>query len=156
GQTVGGRLYRTGDLARYRGDGEMEFLGRQDQQVKIRGYRVELGEIEAALERHPSICQAVVVVREEQTEHKRLVGYVACGDAAVSISEVRGFLEAKLPEYMIPSLLVMLPALPMTPNGKVDRKALPEPDSTRPELAETYQEPQGAVEERLAGIWKQV
>lgn len=148
------RLYRTGDLARYRSDGSIEFLGRIDNQVKIRGFRIELGEIEAVLAQHPSIQHAVVLAREDTPGDKRLVAYlVASTDSAASASELRHFLQQKLPEYMVPSAFMFLDSLPLTPNGKLDRKALPVPDQTRPELAETYTAPRTPVEKLLAQIW---
>ncbi len=121
----GSRLYRTGDLARRRPDGVLEYLGRLDHQVKVRGFRVELGEIEAALTRHPSVHEAVVVAREDGDRGQRLVAYVI--PAAVPSAELRSFLRGMLPEYMVPSAFVGLERLPLSPNGKVDRRALPDP-----------------------------
>ena len=124
----GARLYKTGDLARYRPDGVIEFLGRIDHQVKIRGVRIELGEIEAVLNQHPAVQETVAVVREDRPGDKRLVAYVVPNSEQAFVpSELRRFLKAKLPDYMVPSSFVMLDALPLTPNGKVDRKALPAP-----------------------------
>ncbi|MCU0519000.1 MAG: condensation domain-containing protein, partial [Oscillatoria sp. Prado101] len=122
------RLYRTGDLARYLPDGNIEFLGRIDSQVKIRGFRIELGEIEAALNQHPNVKQAAVIVREDHPGNKVLVGYFVPQTETPSGSELRSFIQPKLPEYMVPAAFVMLDALPLTPNGKVDRRALPAPD----------------------------
>jgi amino acid adenylation domain-containing protein len=155
--TSGARLYRTGDLARYRPDGNIEFLGRLDHQVKLRGFRVELGEIEAVFTQHPAVREVVVVVREDTPGDKRLVAYVVSAQAQFpTISELRSFLQGKLPEYMVPALFVFLKALPLTPNGKVDRRALPRPDSTRPELETGYVTPQTPIEETVAGIWAEV
>nr|WP_276604317.1 amino acid adenylation domain-containing protein [Nannocystis pusilla] len=147
----GARMYRTGDLARFRDDGAIEFLGRIDHQVKIRGFRIELGEIEAALAAHPSVRDCVVVAREDATGDKRLVAYVV-GDVAVS--ELRGSLAASLPDYMVPSAFVFLDALPLSPNGKVDRKALPAPETTR--AADTYVAPRTDLERALVAIWEEL
>ena len=125
----GDRLYKTGDLARYLPDGNIEFLGRTDHQVKIRGYRIELTQIEAVLKQYPNVQEAVVIVREEQTGSKRLVGYVVPKQkSALTSDELRNFLKQKLPEYTIPHAFAMLDALPLTPNGKVDRQNLPAPE----------------------------
>jgi amino acid adenylation domain-containing protein len=143
---AGSRLYRTGDLARWRPDGAIEYLGRIDFQVKIRGLRIELGEIEAALASHPAVRDAVVVAKDA-----RLVAYVV-GEADASI--LRGHLAPSLPEYMIPSAFVFLDAMPLSPNGKVDRKALPEPGAVI--VAETERvEPRTALERFLAGLWSE-
>jgi amino acid adenylation domain-containing protein len=177
---VGGRLYKTGDLARYRADGNLEFLGRLDQQVKLRGFRIELGEIEAVVAQHPAVSETIVVVREDAPGDKRLVAYVVptndertfgsaqgrrttndeLADSAPLVvghwslvGELRAFLKAKLPEYMIPSAFVMLEAIPLTPNGKVDRKALPAPDSSRRDLDTAYIAPRTPSEALLAEIW---
>ncbi|MDT5270421.1 MAG: hypothetical protein QOH49_2607, partial [Acidobacteriota bacterium] len=152
---AGARLYRTGDLARYLPDGQLEFLSRVDNQVKIRGFRVELGEIEAALGRYPSMLHAVVLAREESAGDKRLVAYVVTeGGQVVTADELRGFLKELLPEYMVPSAFVRLEALPLTPNGKVDRKALPEPDRSAVDVEAAA--PGNPVKEILAGIWAQI
>lgn len=153
----GARLYKTGDLARYRTDGSLEFLGRLDHQVNIQGYRIELGEIEAALVEHPGVDKSVVMAREDDSSEKRLVAYVvANGQPAPSASELRGWLKEKLPEYMLPSAFVLLEALPLTLNGKVNRKALPDPDHTRSELEGAYMAPRTPQEETLARIWAEV
>jgi amino acid adenylation domain-containing protein len=153
----GARLYRTGDLGRYRADGNLEFIGRIDHQVKIRGYRIELGEVEAALGQHPGVREAVVMAREDEPGAKRLVGYVVGSDGvAPTVSELRGYLKEKLPEYMVPAAFVYLESLPLTPNGKVDRRALPVPEGGRPDLAQEYVAPRTPTEEVLAGIWAEV
>jgi amino acid adenylation domain-containing protein len=170
----GARLYKTGDLARYLLDGNIEFLGRLDHQVKVRGFRIELGEIEAVLAQHPGVRETVVLAREDATEEhhadqnqkskienlksdKRLVAYVVPKqEPAPTINGLRSFLKEKLPEYMIPSAFVFLDTIPLTPNGKMDRKALPAPDQNRPEPEENYVAPRTPVEELLAEIWAEV
>ncbi len=153
----GARLYKTGDLARYRPDGTLEFLGRMDHQVKVRGFRIELGEIEAVLEGHPAVRRVVALAREDTPGAKRLVAYVVPEREEVpSVGEMRGFLKEKLPEYMVPSAFVMLETLPMTPNGKIDRRALPAPDQSRPDLEAVYVAPRTHPEELLADIWAEV
>lgn len=150
------RLYRTGDLARHLPGGDIEYLGRLDHQVKIRGYRVELGEIEAVVSRHPAVREAVVLARDAGGEQS-LVAYLAChGQTNPTVTELRAFMQSLLPDYMVPSSYVFLDSMPLTTNGKVDRKALPEPDTIRPNLEETFVAPTGAVESALAEIWAQV
>jgi amino acid adenylation domain-containing protein/non-ribosomal peptide synthase protein (TIGR01720 family) len=150
----GSRLYRTGDLVRHLDDGTIEFLGRIDHQVKIRGFRIELGEIEAALRAHPEVREAVVLAREDTPGEKRLVAYVV-GDPALTPSDLRGFLAARLPDYMVPFACVRLEALPLTRNGKVDRRALPAPEASRPP-GRTRVAPRTATEEILERIWMKV
>ncbi|MGA9381124.1 MAG: amino acid adenylation domain-containing protein, partial [Phormidium sp.] len=150
------RLYKTGDLARYLPDGNIEYLGRIDNQVKIRGFRIELGEIEAVLSQHPQIQTSVVIARVDNPGEKRLVAYlVSDSEITLTTNELREYLKAKLPEYMIPSAFVFLEALPLTPNGKVDRRALPKPES-RSGIENSLVLPRTPVEETLATIWKQV
>lgn len=151
-QLPGARLYRTGDLVRYLPDGSLDYVGRKDLQVKIRGWRVELKEIEAALEDHESVKEAVVVVREE-----RLVGYVvgAAGNRP-NTDQLREHARLKLPEQMVPALLVVLEVLPRTPNGKVDRLHLPAPAPLHPELATSFVPPQTEMEKTIAAIWRKV
>jgi amino acid adenylation domain-containing protein/non-ribosomal peptide synthase protein (TIGR01720 family) len=153
---AGRRMYRTGDLVRWLPDGMLEFLGRADQQVKIRGFRIELGEIEAALAQHPQVAQGVVDVQDHGVG-RRLVAYVVprLGEAPVA-AEVRGFLRARLPDYMVPAAVVNLAVMPLTANGKVDRRALPAPDSSRLSTDQTYVAPQTDKEKVLAGIWADV
>jgi amino acid adenylation domain-containing protein len=151
------RLYKTGDLARYLPDGNIEFLGRNDHQVKIRGFRIELGEIEAVLEQHAAVRDAVVLAREDVSGDKRLVGYIVPNqEPTPTPHDLRSYLKEKLPEYMVPSAFVFLESLLLTPNGKVDRRALPAPDENRPELKEAFVKPRTPVEELLAGIWAEV
>jgi len=149
------RLYRTGDRARYLPDGNLEFLGRTDDQVKVRGFRVELGEVEAALVRHPDIRGAVVTAREDESGAKRLVAYMVSGrQPPLAVQELRGFLLQELPYQEVPSAFVWLDALPLTPNGKVDRNALPAPDDTRDGLGAGFVEPRDTWEWQLATIWE--
>jgi amino acid adenylation domain-containing protein/non-ribosomal peptide synthase protein (TIGR01720 family) len=157
GARAGARLYRTGDSGRHRSDGNVEYLGRLDQQVKLRGYRIELGEIEASLAEHPSVREAVVVVREDQGE-KRLVAYLvaergAGGAPELDAARAREHLKERLPEYMIPTAFVTLDRLPLTPNGKVDRRALPAPDTHNSGLERSYAAPRTEAETLLAGLW---
>ncbi|HET7233974.1 MAG TPA: amino acid adenylation domain-containing protein, partial [Longimicrobium sp.] len=144
----GERLYRTGDLGRYRADGSIEYLGRRDEQVKIRGFRIELGEIEAVLRRHPGVRECAVLAREDAPGQRRLVAYVV-GQA--DGGELRAALRRALPEYMVPAAIVALDALPLTPGGKLDRRALPAPDLAL--AGERYVAPRTVVEELLAEIW---
>ncbi|ARO86883.1 non-ribosomal peptide synthetase [Nitrosospira lacus] len=149
---AGARVYRTGDWVRYLPDANLEFLGRRDQQVKVRGFRVELGEVEAALRGYPGVREAVATVREDTPGDKRLAAYVVA-DKAPSASEWRSFLQARLPDYMVPSAFVALPALPLTANGKIDRAALPVPAMAREAEAAV---PRTEDEQRLAEIFAQV
>jgi amino acid adenylation domain-containing protein/non-ribosomal peptide synthase protein (TIGR01720 family) len=150
----GARLYKTGDLARHLPDGTVEFLGRIDHQVKVRGFRIELGEIESVLGKHPGLAQAVVLAREDTPGSKRLVAYLVprSPEAAPKTAELRDFLKAHLPEYMVPALFVTLKEMPLTPNGKVDRRALPAPDQERAS-ERPYVAPGSPVEEALAALW---
>ncbi|OKH16273.1 hypothetical protein NIES592_01045 [Fischerella major NIES-592] len=176
------RLYQTGDLGRYLPNGELEYLGRIDEQVKVRGFRIELGEIEAVLHQHPAIEEAVVLMREtesvgdiqpdagvtelrqfikqnksENFSDRQLVAYcVSSQQPAPTITELRRWLKNQLPEYMIPTAFIMLDSLPLTPSGKVDKRALPNPDRIRPELDTAYIAPTTSAEKALAQIWTQV
>ncbi|MDX6694352.1 MAG: hypothetical protein QOF02_1955, partial [Blastocatellia bacterium] len=153
----GRRLYRTGDVVRYRADGELEYVGRADQQVKVRGFRIELGEIETVLLAHPVIHEAVVVVRADREGEARLIAYVvAKEDEAVALGELRDYLKEKLPDYMIPSAFVLLDELPLTTNGKVNRRALPEPPKGDTMGQDDYVAPRTELEEMVAGIWSEV
>lgn len=153
----GARIYRTGDLARWLPDGTIGFLGRVDHQVKIRGFRIELGEIETALGAHTQVKQAVVVAREEGAGEKRLVAYLVPDPAQPPTAlELRAFLKESLPDYMIPTAFVALEAMPLTPNGKVDRKALPAPEAGALVSGEAYVAPRGPIEAALARIWAEV
>jgi amino acid adenylation domain-containing protein len=153
----GARLYKTGDLARYLPDGNIEFLGRVDHQVKIRGFRIEPGEIEAVLRNHPSVRETIVMVRQETSGDKQLVAYIVSQqEPPPTAGHLRGFLKEKLPDYMIPSVFVPLDALPLMPNGKVDRGALPEPDRTRSEPGRAFVAPRNALEVQLSSLWEEV
>jgi hypothetical protein len=149
-----GRLYRSGDLARYLPDGSLEFLGRRDFQVKIRGFRIELNEIEAALRQYPQVRECVVLLREDVPDEKRLVAYlIPAAGPSINPSDLREFLAGKLPYYMAPSAFVFLEAFPLTPNGKLDRKALPPPGDLRPQLAGECVPPGTELEKTVAAIW---
>ncbi|MGH3995302.1 MAG: AMP-binding protein, partial [Pseudonocardiaceae bacterium] len=152
----GSRMYRTGDVVRRNIDGELEYQGRADHQVKIRGFRIELGEVEAAVLRHDDVAEAVAIVREEDSGHKRLVAYlVPAPGATASPAEVRELVNQALPDYMVPSTFVVLEQLPLNPSGKLDRRALPAPD--RGATARSgYVAPSTDVERALAEIWADV
>jgi amino acid adenylation domain-containing protein len=158
----GARLYRTGDVARFLHNGEIECLGRADYQVKVRGFRIELGEIEAALRGHDRVREAVAVVLDEGAGQRALVAYVVPrademdGAPALDGAELRGYLQERLPGYMTPSVIVTLERLPLTRNGKVDRKALPAPDQRRRRTAAEFVAPRNAVEQLMADIWAEV
>ena len=151
------RLYKTGDLTRYLPNGNIQFLGRIDHQVKIRGFRIELGEIETVLRQHPGINETVVLAREDAPGDKRVVAYfVPARDAAPTTTELRAFMREKLPEYMLPSVFVTLASMPLTPNGKVDRRALPAPDQATLAPTGEFAAPTDEVEARLAQIWESI
>ena len=154
---LGERLYKTGDLARYRCDGTLEFLGRIDNQVKLRGFRIELGEIEAALLEHQEVQESVVVVQEDVPGNQRLVAYIVLNaELSTSVSELSQFLKQKLPKYMVPSAYLLLDALPLTSNGKIDRRSLPVIEEFRPELEVAYVPPTTEVEQTIAAVWQEV
>ncbi|HEU5383700.1 MAG TPA: amino acid adenylation domain-containing protein [Ktedonobacteraceae bacterium] len=151
------RLYRTGDVVRYRPDGTLEFVGRSDHQVKMRGFRIELGEIDASLLQAPGVGKAVTIVREDQPGDKRLVAYlIPAADHALNLAEVRGYLKTFLPDYMVPGAFVVLDTFPLTPNGKLDRRALPLPATTRSTAEEQFVAPRNEQEQRMAAIWSEV
>jgi acyl-coenzyme A synthetase/AMP-(fatty) acid ligase/acyl carrier protein len=148
------RIYLTGDLGRMHPDGCLEYMGRKDFQVKVRGYRIEAAEIEKALLQLPAIREAVVVAAEDKSGDRRLIAYLVLNSyPAASVSELRSFLKNSLPTYMVPSAFVFLDALPLAPNGKVDRRALPDPGQSRPELDMSLVLPRTPVEQELAKIW---
>ncbi|MBR8664605.1 bacitracin non-ribosomal peptide synthetase BacC [Bacillus paralicheniformis] len=150
----GERLYKTGDLAKWLPDGNIEFIGRIDHQVKIRGFRIELGEIESRLEMHEDINETIVTVREDGENRPYICAYITA-KREISLDELKGFLGEKLPDYMIPAYFVNMDKLPLTKNGKVDRKALPEPDRTMGAESE-YEAPRNETEEKLAAIWRDI
>ncbi|WP_448269199.1 amino acid adenylation domain-containing protein [Nostoc sp. DSM 114159] len=151
------RLYKTGDLARYLLDGNLEYLGRIDRQVKIRGFRIELGEIENALLKHPAVQKIVVLAREDKPRVQQLVAYIVLlPDETLTTSELRSYLKELLPEYMVPGVFIFLDTLPLLPNGKVNRRALPVPEDLRPTLTTTYEVPQSEMEQQIAQLWQEV
>jgi amino acid adenylation domain-containing protein len=153
----GSRLYRTGDLALQHVDGNLEFIGRLDSQVKVRGYRIELGDIEAALMMHPAVRYAIVIVREDEGGEKMLVAYlVGDREEVPTVTHLRGYLKEKLPEYMIPTAFIVLDALPLTTHNKIDYRALPAPDSSRPNLEEAFVAPRTPTEQVLVDIWSEI
>ncbi len=153
----GSRLYKTGDLARYLPDGKIEYLGRIDNQVKVRGFRIEVGEIEVILAQHPDLRQTAVIVREDQPGDKRLVAYVCPNQGQIPTSgQLRRFLSEKLPDYMVPGTFIILEAFPLTPSGKVDRKALPIPDASSLIRETSFVAPRDSVELQLAQIWSEI
>ncbi|EKV03256.1 amino acid adenylation enzyme/thioester reductase family protein [Leptolyngbya sp. PCC 7375] len=151
----GSRLYKTGDLARYLPDGHIEFIGRIDNQVKIRGFRIELGEIEAALTQHPEVRSAIVIAREDSLGEKRLVSYIVTQEELTGV-DLRSFLKSKLPNYMVPSAFVFLEAIPLTPNSKIDRRALPTPDADDISDRSGFIPPRNSAELQLSQIWSEV
>ena len=157
-KTQNSKLYKTGDLARWQPDGNIEFLGRSDFQVKFRGYRIELGEIEAAISNHPAVRETVVVLKNpHQVNEGKLVAYIVKNASkSLTISELRDFISVGLPDYMLPSHFVFLDKIPLTTNGKIDRKALPYPATDRPELAQAYEAPQGDLEKHIAVQWEEL
>jgi acyl-coenzyme A synthetase/AMP-(fatty) acid ligase len=154
GTEADSRLYRTGDLVRYRPTGEIEFVGRADNQVKIRGFRIELGEIESQLSNHPAIRDNVVILREDRPGDQRLAAYFVYDEEEyATVSELRKYLRATIPEYMIPQHFVELDSIPQTPNGKVDRKSLPSPLKVRTSVAEG-EAPRTEIEKLVGEIWR--
>ncbi len=153
----GARLYKTGDMARYRPDGDLEYLGRLDHQVQIRGFRIELGEIEAVLTQHPAVRYALVVVQEEAPGDTRLIAYIVPAQGeTLTTSALQAFTRTQLPAYMVPATFVFLDDLPLTPSGKIDRRALPEPEAVRPALDTVFVAPRNTAEERLTDLWAEL
>jgi amino acid adenylation domain-containing protein len=154
---AGDRMYRTGDVARHRPSGELEYLHRLDHQVKIRGFRIELGEIESLLNEHPGVRESIVMVRGYRRDDRQLVAYlVPAYEPAPKVNEIRAYLREKLPEYMVPPWVFMLDQMPRTPNGKIDRNALPVPEGLRPEMEVVYAPAQTEKERAIAAICQQV
>ncbi len=162
---AGTRLYKTGDLARFivkEGEkqlpgGSLDFLGRIDHQVKIRGFRIELEEIEAVLREHPSIGEALVIAHGSASDEKQLVAYIVAKQQPMpTISELRNFLKAKLPDYMIPGIFMPLNTMPLNSHGKIERRALPEPYVTMDASDATFVAPRTSIEEKLAGVWREM
>jgi acyl carrier protein len=149
---AGGRMYRTGDRGRHRSDGTIEYVGRIDSQLKIRGFRVELGEVESALAAHPDVAKAVAVSRCDSAANPQIVGYVVPKNGARP-TDVLDVVRQWLPAYMVPAAIVVLEAFPLTPSGKVDRRALPAPEPPRPDVADR---PRTAIEAALAQLWTQL
>ena len=158
----GARLFKTGDIGRYLPDGNIEYHGRRDHQVKVRGYRIELGEIETALKGCSAVQDAVVMLRQSTPENKHLVGYVvpnshpAESHNGLVVTELKSFLKKMLPDYMVPAHFMFLEQLPLTPSGKIDRRALPQLDGARPDLEEAHVAPRDDLERRLANIWERL
>ncbi len=155
-QRPNAKLYRTGDLAHFDEEGDVEFVGRIDHQVKLRGFRIELGEIETLLAKHPNVGNNVVIVREDVPGDKRLVAYVIAKDEVPTPGDLRTHLRSQLPDYMVPSAFVFMEEFPLTPNEKIDRKALPVPEQNRPELNRSFVAPRDEVEQQLVKIWENV
>lgn len=151
----GTRLYRTGDLASYQPDGQLEYKGRTDNQIKLHGFRIELSEIEAVLRQHPAVSQVVASLRNE-TNITRIVAYIVPTSPSPSVESLRTFLQERLPAYMLPSAFLLLDAMPLTPNNKIDRRALPEPDAQRPQLSTSYLMPTTGLESQVAAIWQRI
>jgi acyl-coenzyme A synthetase/AMP-(fatty) acid ligase/acyl carrier protein len=155
--TPGARLYQTGDLARRLPDGTLAFVGRADQQVKIRGFRIELGEIEEILQQHPAVQRSAVVLRKERPDTSRLVGYITPNPGCTpDPHELQRFLTTKLPLHMVPALLMVIKQMPLLPNGKCDRNALPAPEAICPPVERVLTAPQDALEQRIAAMWASV
>ena len=155
-ETLNSRLYKTGDLVRYLSDGNIECLGRIDNQVKVRGFRIELGEIESILNTHPEVQQAVIIAPEDSSGNKRLVAYITSSSESIPTATLRQFLKQKLPEYMMPSIFVVLDELPLTSNGKIDRRSLPAPEQFQSESVSSFIAPQDELELQLTKIWEKV
>jgi amino acid adenylation domain-containing protein len=156
-ENAGARMYKTGDIARYLDAGDLEFLGRKDFQIKLRGYRIELGEIETVIYQFPGVKDVVVVTWGETYAEKRLIAYLVLKQPEnFAIEKLRGHLKKRLTEYMLPAAFVILPILPLTPTGKIDRRSLPEPDHSRPAMTVDYLPPQTGTDQKLVAIWEAI
>jgi hypothetical protein len=151
----GRRMYRTGDLARYRRDGQIQLIGRTDHQIKLRGHRIELGEIEVVIERHPDVLQAVIELQGEGTGQQLVACIKQSGDA-LDTGSLRSWLQERLPDYMVPSVFIALEEIPLTPNGKVDRKRLPKAKASTRETSTPMASPRNRLEEHLVQIWSEI
>jgi fengycin family lipopeptide synthetase D len=149
----GDRIYKTGDLGRWTAAGDLEFIGRKDGQVKIRGYRIELGEVESALRNHPYISAVVVVTKPDQHNENELVAYLET-EREISLSELTEFLSKMIPSYMLPAHYVIVDNIPLTPNGKLDRKSLPDPEVSGMRSGVPYMPPGNEIEEKLVQMWE--
>lgn len=157
GRSPSERLYRTGDLAKYTTNGNIEFMGRIDFQVKIRGFRIEIGEVEAAIARHELVQDVIVIAKDDPLGNKSLIAYVVPKpETELTTSQLRNFLKENLPDYMIPAAFVVMDKFPLTPNGKVDKKALPSPEEMRSQVADDYVIPQTEAERLIASVWQEV
>ncbi|MFZ1289539.1 MAG: amino acid adenylation domain-containing protein, partial [Melioribacteraceae bacterium] len=155
----GDRLYKTGDLARYLSDGNIEFLGRADHQIKMRGFRIELGEIETSISEHEKVKESIVLAKEDKNGEKKLVAYINCKEGkTIEITELRDFVSEKVPDYMVPSVFIFMDKFPLTPNGKVDRKALPEPNKEELQKAIEidFVAPRNKIEIEICKIWEEI
>src|SRR6185503_11858577 len=155
---AGARLYRTGDMVRWLDSGELAYVGRADAQVKVRGFRVELGEIEVVLREHPLVKECIVLVKDDQVGGQSLVGYIlnALAERQPSGAELRDYLHERLPEYMVPTVFMIMDEWPLTPSGKVDVRALPQPEVKRDKLTRGYVAPETPVQQIVAGIWAEL
>jgi len=150
----GARIYKTGDLARMLPDGNIEFIGRKDSQVKMRGYRIELGEIEAVLQQLDNVQQAVVLAKKDPSGTKQLVAYVV-PNGEFDKAQIQSDLKTHIPEYMVPAIMMDIDKMPLTPNGKIDKKALPEPDSSNI-VSKEYVAPRNETETKIIEVWQEL
>lgn len=152
----GARMYQTGDRVKWLADGTIEFLGRLDHQVKLRGFRIELEEIETLLSQHPAVREVVVLMREDIKNEKRLIAYVVANQTSLTVNDLRVYLRPMLPGYMLPEAFVLLEALPLSSNGKIDRQALPAPEDAGAGYPEDFVAPRTPAEEKIVAIWAEI